>query len=168
MTKILQVISAISLLAVAPAFSQVPVAQSWQAEWIGIPAPSAPDLTGSSWIWINDPGVDPTQNAKPGTVFFHRQIDLPADVGISSAVAMIAADDRFKISLNGKVLGNGTSWQKPVLIDLSGELRTGPNALVIEVQNDASVGPINAAGLIGKIHIDLTELPVQEIVTDAK
>ena len=168
MARLLRIISALSLWAVVPAFSQLPAEQPWQAEWIGIPAPSAPDLTGSSWIWINEPGVDPTQNAKPGTVFFHRQIDLPADIGISSAVAMIAADDRFKLSLNGKVLGNGTSWQKPVLIDLSGELRKGPNALVIEVQNDASVGPINAAGLIGKIHIDPTGLPAQEIVTDAK
>jgi alpha-L-rhamnosidase len=165
--NIIRFFSAISLMAVAPAFSQLTAAPPWQAEWIGIAAQPFPDLTQASWIWADTPDVDPARNAEPGTMSFHRQIDLPADAAISSATALIAADDRFKLSLNGKVLGEGSSWQKPVMIDFSGGLRAGANSLLIEVRNDASTGPLNAAGLIGEIRIELVGLPVREIVTDA-
>ena len=165
--NLIRLVSTISLLAVAPALSQSPAAQPWQAQWIGIATPPVLDFTQASWIWANSPGVDPTHNAQPGTVFFRRQIDLPAGAAISSATAWITADDRFKLSLNGKTLGEGTRWQNPVLIDLTSALRPGSNAMVIEARNDESSGPINAAGLIGKIRIELDGQPAREIVTDA-
>ena len=162
-----RLLSTLALLALSPAFAQSPAAQPGQAEWIGIATPPAPDFTHAAWIWADSPGIDPTQDAKPGTVVFRRPIDLPTNAAISSAYACIAADDRFKFALNGKVLGTGDRWQTPVMIDLAGALRPGANALVIEVRNDESTGTINAAGLIGKIRIDLAGMPAREIVTDA-
>ena len=141
-------------------------APGWQAQWIGPARVAEADLTGATWIWSDEPGLDATRNAKPGSRFFRRKIDIPSDGDISSAIAVFTADNRFNIIVNGKTLGGGSNWQQPRSIDLAGALQAGSNQIIIHAENDSDEGAINAAALIGKIRIELEGKPAQEIITD--
>ena len=56
----------------------------------------------------------------------------------------------------------------PKSIDIAQALRPGANTIIVHAENDPDAGPINAAGVIGKIRIEQEGGPVQEIITDAK
>ena len=140
---------------------------SWQAEWIGPATRPAADLKGASWIWSDDAGVDPTRNAKPGSRFFRRELLLPPGTKLASALAMFTADNHFQLIVNGTRVGGGHDWQTPQSIDLSPVLRPGPNTIVVHGENDPDAGPLNAAGVIGKIRIEPESGSVLEIPTDA-
>ena len=140
----------------------------WEARWIGLAPAAAIDLTGASWIWSDEAGVDPTRNAKPGSRFFRREIDLHSTSKVVSATARFAADNHFKLIVNGKALGGGDDWQHPKSVDITQALRPGSNSIVVHGENDPDSGSINAAGVIGKIRIEQEGAAVQEIVTDAK
>lgn len=141
---------------------------AWQAQWIGSATPPIADMIGASWIWGDEPGIDATQNAKPGTRFFRREITLQANPQIHSATATLTADNHFKLIVNGKPLGSGSDWQKPQTIDITEALTPGLNTITIQGQNDHDEGPLNAAGIIAKIVIQQEGNNVQEIVTDAQ
>jgi hypothetical protein len=149
------------------AFAEKPSDHAWQARWIGPAAPPAVDLNGAQWIWADVPGVDPTRNAPPGDRFFRRDLEVHLTAPLVSAVALFAADNHFKLSVNGREIGGGDSWQHPTLIDLAPALQTGSNHVLIRGNNDPDSGAINAAGLIGKIRLEYQGGAVEEIVTDA-
>ncbi len=159
-------VAAIGSLSLSAAERSSP--RPWQAQWIGSATIPAPDLTGASWIWADEPGIDATRNAKPGSRFFRREISLQPGAKVSSAVATFTADNHFKLIVNGSPLGGSDDWQNPKSIDISQALRPGTNTIVIHAENDPDAGSINAAGLIGKILITQDGSPTQEIVTDAK
>lgn len=125
------------------------------------------DLNGASWIWEDVPGQDPTRNATAGSRFFRHDLNLPASAKTASATALIAADNHFRITVNGATLGGGDDWQHPTPIDFSKALRPGANRIVVQVDNDPASGAINAAGLIGKFRIAREDGSVIESVTNA-
>lgn len=139
----------------------------WQAQWIGPAQPPSADLTGAAWIWCDEPGIDPTRNAKPGSRFFRREIHLDPGAKLTSAIAVFTADNHFKLTVNGKHLGGGSEWQKPQTIDIAASLTSGANTIIVQGANEREEGPLNAAGIIGKILIQQEGRAVQEIVTDA-
>ncbi len=142
--------------------------QAWQAEWIGMPAEEAPALSCASWIWADEPGGDPVRKAKPGRWFFSRRFTIAGTSPVSSARAVFAADNRFKLTVNGRVAGGGDDWQRPGSFEIAGLLRPGENRIVVEAGNDPDAGPVNAAGLIGRIVIGLKEVGPLEVVTDGQ
>jgi hypothetical protein len=141
-------------------------APTWTAQWIGVPAASAVQLAGANWIWSVEPGVEATRNAPAGARFFRRKINLEGTSVVARATAMFTADNHFKLSVNGKLLGGGDDWQNPKLLDLTGALHPGSNQIMVEVENDPVAGAINAAGLIGKIHIERGDGLRLDVVTD--
>jgi len=162
---------AIPLLITAgtPAFSAESSQEpTWQAQWIGPATPPVADMIGASWIWADEPGIDATQNAKPGSRFFRREITLPTNPKILSATTTLTADNHFKLFVNGKPLGSGSDWQKPQTIDIADALKPGLNTITIEGQNDPDHGAINAASIIAKIAIQQEGSPTQEIITDSQ
>ncbi len=162
-------VCAAAVLLIHPAVAAPPPEQAWQAHWIG-PATSGPpaiDLAGASWIWADEPDVDATRNAPEGPRFFRREITLPAGGRIMGAAALLAADNHFTLTVNGFEAGRGDDWQRPTLIDLASLLRPGVNRITLRVDNDASAGEINAAGLIGRIRVEMSGGPTVDVVTDA-
>lgn len=153
--------------AAVPALAEKPSDHPWQARWIGPAAPPAVDLNGANWIWSDEAGVDPTRNAPPGDRFFRRELEVHATAPLVSAVALVAADNHFKLLVNDRELGGGDSWQHPTLVDLAPALRPGANTITLRGNNDPDSGAINAAGVIGKIRLEYQGGKVEEIVTDA-
>ena len=151
----------------AGVLAEKPSGHVWQARWIGPIPPPAMDLNGAQWIWADEPGVDPGRNAPAGVRTFCRTVNIPDGASVMSATALFAADNRFKLSVNGVSVGGGDSWQHPTRVDLTKTVRSGANEVLIEAMNDADSGAINAAALIGKIRVDLQDKPPMEIVTDA-
>ncbi len=139
----------------------------WRAQWIGPAALPGVTLDGASWIWSDETGVDATRNAPAGTQFFRRELDLSNAATISRAVAVFAADNHFKLQVNGKQIGAGDDWQNPVSLDIAAALKPGRNEIVVQADNDPASGSVNAAGLIGKIQIVSGDGAVLEIATDS-
>ena len=81
---------------------------------------------------------------------------------------MFAADNHFKLFVNGTNVGGGDDWQHPKSIDIAQALRPGANVIAVRGENDPDSGSINAAAVIGKIRIEQEGDGIQEIVTDAK
>lgn len=151
----------------AGVLAERPSDHTWQAHWIGPVKAPGMDLNGAQWIWADEPGVDPGRNAPAGVRTFRRTLDIPDGAAVVSATALFAADNRFKLSVNGVWVGGGDSWQHPTRIDLSQKLKSGANEVVVEVTNDADSGAINAAALIGRVRVDLKAKPSLDFVTDA-
>jgi hypothetical protein len=147
-------------------FAEAPSDHPWQAEWIGPILTPTVELQGASWIWADEPGVDPQNKAPGGSRFFHRSIELPQGAVVESAVATFAADNHFKVMVDGRERGRGRDWQRPVLVDLADALRPGSNDFWVEAVNDADAGAINAAGLIGRVRVALAGGQVLEWATD--
>lgn len=158
--------ASVSLLS-PTARAESPSTRSWQAQWIGPSTMSAMDLTGASWIWVDEPGIDPTRNARAGTRFFRCDLVLDAGEEPVSAVALFAADNHFKLMVNGTNSGGGDDWQHPARIDIAKALRPGTNRIVVQVNNDPDSGAINAAGLIGRIRIETRAGRVIEALTNS-
>jgi hypothetical protein len=154
-------------LLAARCLAESPSDHPWQAQWIGPTALPPVTLTGASWIWSDEPGVDATRNASTGSRFFRREIDVSGDAPMSLAVAAFAADNHFKLQVNGRQIGGGDDWQNPVALDLTAALKPGRNEIVVQADNDPASGAVNAAGLIGTIQITRGDGRVLEIVTDA-
>ena len=153
----------------APARAEEPARERpWQAEWIGLPEEEAPGLTGASWIWANDPGVDPVRKANPGVCFFSRRFTIDGTSPVCSARATFAADNRFTLTVNGREAGRGDDWQRPSTFDIAGLLHPGENSILVRAENDPDAGAVNAAGLIGRIVIEPKGLATVEVVTDGE
>ncbi len=139
--------------------------EDWQGKWIGGPFTSGkPSLENASWIWTRE---RTTGLAAPGgTRYFRLKFDLPADARIQEAKALVAADNRFSLRVNGKSAGSGDSWSKIDVIDVAKLLRPGKNVAAISATNDGNAP--NDAGLIGAILVTLSDGKKLEIKLDHK
>lgn len=151
-------------------WSMGPLSQEdWEAKWIGYEAPPRGvqkdplSFWGSKWIWY--PEGDPRESAPPGSCYLRRTLDLPVDKVIRSARFLVTADDQFTLYVNGSVLGksdgNEDSWRRPVVFDVSANLKSGRNALALEATN-LKPGP---AGALAKLIVQFDNGQM-ELVTD--
>lgn len=133
----------------------------WDAEWIGYDAARArPDaeapLEGAQWIGHPD---DEPMAAPKGNRLYVARLDLPPDARIRKAEALIAADDKHWLAVNGKMVVHGeVGWERVKPVGIAETLTAGENELRINVEN-GSDGP---SGLVARITI---ELEGGEIVT---
>lgn len=135
----------------------------WQAKWIGYEAAPEPAdaastalkpllrLDNEKWLWANGavPGNQPL-----GKVYFRKVIQIPSDRAVKQATFLLAADDGFRLFINGHLAGQGTTWQQVSSPDVTGRLQPGANALGIEATN-AGDQP-SPAGVIGRLVIAFT------------
>ncbi len=146
----------------------------WQAKWIGFEAPVADSdspsatlkrfekLDADSWVWANGsrPGDQP-----PGKVYLRKVVRLPSDRDLTKAAFLLAADDSFKLYVNGHKAGEGSTWKNASVLDVGGRLQPGANALAIEALNGGD-NP-TPAGVIGHLVVifasgDPMVVPVDE------
>ncbi|MCC6352617.1 MAG: family 78 glycoside hydrolase catalytic domain [Verrucomicrobiae bacterium] len=139
---------------------------AWGAEWIAHAEPTpralpaghpAHDLAldGAQWIWPAGQGTPATR--PKGTVFFRKTLDLPADVFVTWAYIAIAADDHFRLFLDGDKISESEPERcgagEALEVELTEKLRAGRNVLALDVEN-YETGP---AGLAAKIVVALSD-----------
>ena len=120
-------------------------------------------LEGTSWIWkeVADVGA-----AAPGSVFFRRVFTLSSDRKVKAATLSMTADNEYVCWVNGVTVGSSTSWNEARPMDIAAQLKPGRNILAVSVKNLGSEP--NPAGLVGKMKIEFTSGPPEELATDAK
>ena len=128
----------------------------WQAKWIGYQAPPGPEgaaelkkwlnVEGNSWVWANESKAG---NQPAGKVYFRKVIELPADRALRQATFLLAADDAFRLFVNGHSAGDGTTWKTLASLEVTGRLKPGPNTLAIEATNGGDTP--SPAGVIGRL-----------------
>ncbi len=136
--------------------------EDWRAKWIAFrpPAEAAPPAINAAelrWIWF--PG-DPAQNVPKADRFFRRLFDVSGR--ITRAEIFITADNRFSLSVNGRKVGGGGSWDRFERFDLKDLIVPGRNVLAVTAGNED--GP---AGLIGQLQVEVEDGPALRLSTDA-
>ena len=93
----------------------------WKAKWIGQDTHGTilrNDFQFSKWIWF--PGGNPAEKTSPGTRYFRRTVVIPQNKKIVKANYLITADNRFKLFVNGEVVGKGDNAKEGYKFDVSG------------------------------------------------
>jgi len=116
---------------------------------------------GGSWVWY--PEKETGLSVPPGTRYFRRKIEVPADRKVTKAQAVICADNSFTLFVNEKRAGGGATWERPTEIDVKALLTGGGNMFAIEGVNGGA--ELNPAGVIGVVRIEFEggEAVVQRI-----
>ncbi|GAA3351878.1 family 78 glycoside hydrolase catalytic domain [Amorphoplanes nipponensis] len=119
-------------------------ATEWRADFIG--GPAAPGLAGAEWIWY--PEGDPAVTAPAAQRFFRRTFDLPA---VTASTLVVTGDDTADVWVNGSPVSTSRrvtdSWQRATTVDVTAQLRAGPNTIAIAATN-STAGPASIiAGL---------------------
>ena len=125
-------------------------------------APANP-FEGLAWMWNPEhtvAGVD----APPGACGFRRQVNLPADASIGSAVFNITGDNQFTLYVNGARVVDGHNWQACYRVDVAEHLRGGANQFAVRGYNGGSSN--NPAGVIGRLTISLADGGTVECAID--
>ena len=132
----------------------------WQGKWIEEPVP----LTFERCMWVWFPEGNPRQSAPAGRRYFRRRFTIPKGKIIRRARFLIAADDQFTLSVNGKNVGegNGEKEARPQTLDITERLTEGINSLAIAVRNTSA----SPAGLTGKLVIELSSHKQLVVVID--
>lgn len=84
------------------------------------------------WIWASR---DADKAVAPQTIYLRKTIQL-ASVP-REAAAVVVADNRFTLYVNGTEAGSSDEWQRPRVIDLRPHLRAGENVFAVSAVNDA-------------------------------
>ncbi len=90
-----------------------------------------PEVTNGlgCWIWDKD-----TFNKQ--TVRLWHRFEVPQTNPVVRAELRIAADNAFKVWLDGQELGSGSDWRTLSIYHLEGRLHPGAHALAVEGFND--------------------------------
>jgi alpha-L-rhamnosidase len=140
------------------------------AQWIGFDKPrqsvDLPDAPFAGAKWIAFSG-DKAMAAPKGMRVYMRDLLIPGDVPIKSAVAYVTADDRFWFVVNGENLATSNagadSWKTAKSVDVTKQLKLGLNHLRAQVENGTD-GP---TGLLASVVVTRNDGQVMTFGTDA-
>ena len=144
-------------------------AADWSASWIGAPREGeSPDETapvekagGVDWIWY--PEGDPRVSAPAAARYFRFTFDVPGNLKIESAVWLVAADNAFRASVNGRDafdLRAVWDFRRFTRFPVSALLVPGRNVLALAATNTG--GP---AGLAAVLQVRYVGGTVQRVAT---
>jgi HEAT repeat protein len=95
-------------------------------------------LEKASWIWLPTAEGELSANSA-GVCFFRADWQLPRDAEITSAEAVLTADNLFVLYVNGQGVGESkatnTAWEIPKRFDISKYLVSGRNVIAIKGAN---------------------------------
>jgi alpha-L-rhamnosidase len=145
-------------------------AEDWGAQWIeGVCPPDAETadrtLSGATWIWFPEPGVDLKRTAPAGERFFRRRVTVPANVRPTSASLLLTVDDQFTLWVNGKevaTFAEKDGWRRPQRFDLLPHLAAGDNVVAVRAVNAG-----DPAGLCAKVTIRYPDGKAEILTSDA-
>ncbi|HVV00718.1 MAG TPA: hypothetical protein VHH88_05105, partial [Verrucomicrobiae bacterium] len=115
-----------------------------------------PDVTNGLGAWIWD---HVTSNKQ--TVRLWHPFEVPKTNPVVRAELRIAADNAFKVWLDGQELGSGSDWRTLSIYHLEGTLLPGAHALAVEGFNDN-----DQAGVILGFRLEMAKGPDVEIRSD--
>ena len=122
--------------------------KDWSAKWIGgDKSAGVGPLDGAQWIWF--PEGNPAQSAPAGIRYFRRTISLPSGRQLTKATCVIAADNAFELSINGKKAAQGDNWKQPSTVDITSLLQAKDNTIEVTATNTGP-GP-SSAGLMARL-----------------
>ncbi len=129
-------------------------ADDWKARWIGLEqtgiyknADSAyRNLEGARWL--------------APAAGYRQTFDLPAGRSVVHAWAVMAAEPRFELAVNGQYAGRGSAVHLPELIDIASFVRPGANEIAVKAPN--------TKGMIGAIRIEFATGDPLILRTDAQ
>jgi two-component sensor histidine kinase len=98
-----------------------------------------------SWMWDKD-----TQ-ARQECGFWTR-FEIPPDTEVGRARMRIAADNFYRVFLDGRVLGQGSDWRIITEYDVTLILQPGPHILAVQAVND-----FDQAGVLLGLKIELAD-----------
>ena len=140
----------------------------WKAQWIGLDLPGKKKdnlyetlMAQADWIWAE---ANAGEGTEPGTRFFRKSFDLPADRRITKATCFVTADDSFEFYVNERKVESGEGWGTMHSISLLDHLRVGRNLFAVQAAN-AGDGP-NPAGLVIALQIEFEGGGTVVITTD--
>jgi alpha-L-rhamnosidase len=137
--------------------------KDWQGKWIGLDqGENTNPLDGAKWIWF--PEGDPTASAPVSPRYFRCNFELPADQTVYSATITMAADNEFRLFVNGSETGKSDNWMTPGKFAIGTLLKPGKNVLAVEARNVGD-GP-TPAGLIGRLTVNFEQGEALTLGTD--
>lgn len=89
-------------------------------------------MPSARWVWASP---EAATAVPPGPVYLRRELELSTVP--DEAVAVVTADNRFTLFVNGRRVGSGEDWKRARIIDIRSALQPGRNVLAIEAKNDA-------------------------------
>ncbi|HEV3343257.1 MAG TPA: hypothetical protein VG125_22995 [Pirellulales bacterium] len=95
------------------------------------------------WIWA--PATEPPAQR----AYFRRTFLAPVEV--KKATILVLADDRAMVFLDGRQVGEGAGYQRPIQFD-AGSLDRGAHLIAVEALNEGG-----AAGLLVRLQMELAE-----------
>ncbi|MCE5185206.1 MAG: glycoside hydrolase family 78 protein [Planctomycetaceae bacterium] len=131
----------------------------WKAEWIGLDVLPAEDklpavFRQAKWIWSEAPV---SGNQPVGERLFLKDIRLPKEAVVKSAVCYVSADNSFTLRLDGKEILSGRNFKTVKVADLTDSLKNRDrqsdfSQIQIAARNEGE-SP-NPAGLIAALIIE--------------
>lgn len=119
-------------------------------------AKALPEVTNGLGCWMWD-----KQTFNKQTVRLWHRFDVPAPNTVVRAEIRIAADNAFKISIDGQELGSGSDWRTLSIYHLKGALKSGPHVLAVEGFNDN-----DQAGVILGMRLEMSNGQVMQMQSD--
>jgi hypothetical protein len=93
-------------------------------------APPDPCLAKAKWIW------DPKGAQVPQDCWVRKSFDIPASRAVKSAQVEVSGDDRYELSLDGRLLGSGHDWTRIGRYDVGSLLTPGHHLISVHARND--------------------------------
>lgn len=115
-----------------------------------------PEVTNGLGCWMWD---KITLNKQ--TVRLWNRFDVPKTNPVVRAELRIAADNAYKVWLDGQELGSGSDWRTLSIYHLEGRLNSGPHVLAVEGFNDN-----DQAGIILGMSLEMAEGQPMQIRSD--
>lgn len=115
-----------------------------------------PDVTNGLGYWMWD---KVTLNKQ--TVRFWHRFDVPKTNLVTGAELRIAADNAFRVWLDGQELGSGSDWRTLSIYHLEGTLKPGGHTLAVEGFNDN-----DQAGIIFGLRLEMANGEELQIRSD--
>lgn len=128
-------------------------AGNYPSIYVGIPDPAVTNGLGY-WIWNKV-----TLNKQ--TVRFWKGFEVPKWNTVVGGELRVAADNAFKVWLDGQEIGSGSDWRTLSIYELVGKLSSGKHVLAVEGFNDN-----DQAGLILGLSLKMADGKVMQIASD--
>lgn len=146
----------------APAVFEMGLLQpaDWHGRWIAatdrLPSPPqvVPMPRNGRWIWSRDGG---------GEAHLRRTFVIPAGRTIKKATAVLAADDRATLSINGHEALRAEGTKSFAVASIAEWLQPGENVATLDASNAEGT-----AGILGQLSVELAEGPPLLLPTDAQ
>lgn len=138
----------------------------WQAQWIGQDGKDQVDtLSDTSWIWY--PESESVRATNTETVYFRREVTIPADRRVKRAIFAYTGDNECRGWIDAFDLGARNTYHTVKWNDITGRLEPG-KTYVFGLVGRTGGSKSGSAGVTGRLTIDFSDGDPLIIRTDEK